>query len=386
MDDLFLNFPTFYHSAIKSNTSFPQFNAVSVLLLGDIRDNCIEESIDDPSVSGYVSGKKPIRKSILTLLLNISHEEAVRRLRMLGIQDIQRMVDALTILIGEVSNLSSTAKTPLLTLAKTVGAEYDFVAEVFLAAIKCPSTFTLHLSKEMIQYLHSLGSTKQPTSIPNSSDSSEVLQEIASNSKGISEPAIHEENVQEPIIFSQEAKEVSVSYRNLSILEDREAAISYFLNACSNPFDLAMYNYEDVVSIISEAEGFCYSMAELRGTAQSITFEFSRWEKLPKCIGCITALEMPLNIGLDDADEIISSIKNLIHENANYIWGIKLSPEFRTDQVRVCTLFQMQDVLLESAPAEKGGDLYPDELHNRTEKEPEDDPFDEIFRIFSKKS
>ncbi len=85
MDALFLNFPTFYHSAIKGNTSLPQYNAVSVLLLGNVRENCTKESIDDPSVSVYVSGKKPIRKSILTPLLNISHEEAVRRLHMLGI-------------------------------------------------------------------------------------------------------------------------------------------------------------------------------------------------------------------------------------------------------------------------------------------------------------
>lgn len=41
MDILFLNFPTFYHSAIKSNTSLPQFNAVSVLLLGDVRENAL---------------------------------------------------------------------------------------------------------------------------------------------------------------------------------------------------------------------------------------------------------------------------------------------------------------------------------------------------------
>lgn len=385
MDILFLNFPTFFHSAIKSNTSLPQFNAVSVMLLGDVREKCTEDSIDDPSVSGYVNGKKPIRKSILMPLLAISHEEVVRRLYMLGIQDIQRMVDALTTLIGEVINLSNTAKAPLLALAEKTGADYDFVAEVFLAAVKCPPAFTRRLSREMIQHLHSLGGVKQFTSIPISLDPSKVTQETVSNSEDISGPDIQEENAHVPIGFLQEVMEVSISYRSLTIPEDKETAINYFLGAYSSTSSVIELDYADAASIISETEGYHYSLVELRGTRQSITFEFSRWEKLPNCTGCIVELEMPFDMGLDDVSEIVSHIENLIHKDANFILGVKIAQEFLTDQAHVCAIFQMRDTLSESIPTKKSGDPNSHKSHNKAEKILEDDPWDEILRIFNKK-
>ncbi len=133
------------------------------------------------------------------------------------------MVDALTTLIGEVSNLSGTVKAPLLTLAETAGAEYDFVAELFLTAVKCPAMFTHRLSGEMIRHLNSLGWPEQFVPAPNSSDSSEVTRGTVSDSEARSKTATQEENVQTPVEFSQAAMEISVSYRRLSIREDKEA-------------------------------------------------------------------------------------------------------------------------------------------------------------------
>lgn len=383
MDALFLNFPTFYHSAIKGNTSLPQYNAVSVLLLGNVRERCTKESIDDPSVSVYVSGRKPIRKSILMPLLNISHEEAVRRLHMLGIQDIQRMVDALTTLIGEVANLSDTAKTPLLALADTMGAEYDFVAEVFLTAVKCPTTFMHRLSSEMIRYLNSMGWPEQFVPTSNSSDTSEAVQGTVSDSENNSEPVIQEEDVQTPIKFSQDAMEISVSYRRLSIPEDKDAAISYFLNFCSNSF--INLDDQDVSTIISEEEGFHYFLIDLRGAYQSVIFELSRWERIPKCIGCIFVIETSLDLGFETVDGIASSIKDLTHEDAYVIFGTSFAPEFLTDQVHVCTIFKIQDDFPKDAATEKGKSQHFEGFHSDGETKDEDDLFDELLQIFKKR-
>ena len=384
MDGLLLNFPTFYHSAIKNNTSLPQFNAVSVLLLGDVRENCTEESIDDSSVSGYVSGKKSIRKRILTPLLNVSHEETVRRLHMLGIQDIQRTVDALTLLIGEVSNLSITAKAPLLALAETKNAEYDFVAEVFLTAVKCPLVFTHRLSKEMIQYLNSLGWPEQ-SAAPDPIDSSEAAHETASNPENILEASIQKENDQVLIKFSQEAQEVFVSYRNLSIPEDKKAAIRCILGPHLNDPGIIYLQDDDVASIITEEEGFHYSLVELRGTWQSIAVELSRWKKSPNCVGCIYQLEGASDMGLDNIENLFSSIHDLIHEDAVLIFGVKFALEFHTGQVRICIIFKTQDILSGNAPTGKGEDSDPGKSHSRTEEEPTEDPFDDISRIFNKR-
>ena len=303
---------------------------------------------------------------------------------MLGIQDIQRMVDALTILIDEVSNLSSTAKTPLLELSKKVGAEHDFVAEVFLTAVKCPTVFTRRLSSEMIRHLNSLGWPEQYAPIPNSSDSSEETQEPVSQPEDTSEPVNQEENVPPPAGFSQEAKEVSVSYRRLSIPEDKEAAISYFLSICGN--SAINLDYEDVASVLSEAEGFYYSMVELRGTWQSIVFELSRWEKMPNCMGCIIELELFEDTGLDTTNGITSNIQDLINEDANLILGVKFVSEFPADQVYVLAIFQIQGVPPEIPPTEKGSSPDAEKSHKATEGEPDEDWFDDIFKIFNKKS
>ena len=389
MNAIFLNFATFYHSAIKNNTSLPQFNAVSVLLLGNIREKCTEESIDDPSVSGYVNGKKPIRKSILMPLINISHEEVIRRLHMLGIQDIQRMVDALTTLINEVSNLSKTAKVPLFELAKKTGAEYNFVAEVFLTAVKCPTVFTRRLSSEMIQHLNSLGWPEQFEPISNSSDSSEGTQEPVSEPGDISEPVSQEESGPTPAGFSQEAKEGSVSYRSLSIPEDKEVAVAHFLSICGDSEDLGIIlTSEDVEEALTSPYPSRYSMVELRGTCQSIGHELSRWQKLPNCSGCIIGLVVAEDADLDTIEKIPSDIQNLINEDASIIFGVKFAPELLTGQMHVCTIFEMKDVSQESSPAGKEDFQDLRKLHAETEAESaesDDDPFEEIFKIFNKK-
>lgn len=351
MNVLFLNFATFYHSAIKNNTSLPQFNAVSVLLLGNTREKCTEESINDSSVSGYVSGRKPIRKSILTPLLNASHEEVIRRLQMLGIQDIQRMVDALTTLISEVSNLSNTAKAPLLELAKKAGAEYNFVAEVFLTAVKCPTASIRCLSSEMIRHLNSLGRSEQVEPIPNPSDPSEGTQEPVSEPGDTSELISQEEDDPTPAGFSQEVKAVTVSYRSLSIPEDKEVAISYILSICRDSF--VNFDYADVAPILSETDGFRYSMVELKGTCQSIVYELSRWKKLPNCREIIIVFVLSEDAGLVTMEEIVSDIQNVINENADIIVGLKFAPEFSTDQAHVCAIFKMQDISQKSSQPER---------------------------------
>ena len=380
MEPLFLNFPTFYHSAIKGNTNLSQFNAVSVLLLGKVREKCTDEAIDDPSVSVYVSGKKQIRKSILTPLLSVSHKEIVERLHMLGIQDIQRMVDALTTLIEEVANLSDTVKAPLLKLARTAGAEYDFVAEAFLMAIKCPAVFRRRLSDETIRYLNLLGWPEQAASISGQPVSTEEDQEPestpADNAVGSEE---QQKKTHIPIEFTHEAQKVFVSFRSLSIPEDKEAAISYFLSICDNSF--ISLDRADVETIISESDGFSYSMAEVRGTCKSISSELSRWEKIDRCKACICEIEMAEDNGLDDMNEIASCIQTLVHEDANIIFGTSFVAELAPDQSCVYFIFQLQDPAPQNDSQEE--ESAPPNANRRSKPEDED-IFAAIEKIFER--
>lgn len=84
MDPIYLNFPTFYNGVVKGHTAHTQYNAASILLVGQLRpDSNCPEYIDDSAISVYVSGEKPIRANILSPLQVISQEEAVRRMRLL---------------------------------------------------------------------------------------------------------------------------------------------------------------------------------------------------------------------------------------------------------------------------------------------------------------
>lgn len=386
MDTLFLNFSTFYQSAIKNNTNLSQFNAVNVLLLGNVRDKCTEESIDDPSVSGYVSGKKTIRKNILASLLNLPREEIIRRLQMLGIQDIQRMVDALTILINEVFNLSNTAKAPLIELSKKASAEYDFVAEVFLTAVKCPTIFTHRLSREMTKHLNSLGWPEQFIPLPKSPDLSEPGQEVSSepDSASESEPTNKEKQAHTHPQFSQEAKELSVSYRSLSIPEDKETAASYFLDICGGSF--INFDYTDVACVLSEEDGFCYFMVELQGTQQSVIFELSHWKACPDCTGFLLEIVTSEGAEIETIEEIASKLQSLVREDATAIFGTKFAPDFLPDQVHVYAILQIRDTTPADASAGEKSSPSSEASHKISKEAPEEDPFEEIFRIFNKSS
>lgn len=385
MEPLFLNFPTFYHSAIKGNTNLSQFNAVSVLLLGKVREKCTDEVIDDPSVSVYVSGKKQIRKSILTPLLSIPHKEIVGRLNMLGIQDIQRMVDALTTLIGEVANLSDTAKAPLLELARTAGSEYDFVAKTFLIAIKCPAVFRHRLSDETIQYLSLLGWPEQTASISNQPISTEQEQEQESEPEHTDDAVDPEEQHKKTRIsieFSQAAQEVFVSFRNLSIPEDKEATLNYFQSI----FDGSLVNLDrtDVEILISHSDGFCYSILELLGTSESICSELSRWKKIDKCKAYICEIELTEDAEFEDVDKITSCIQDLVPEDVMVLLGVKFAPDLAPTQFHVYCIFQIQNSSLQNGFQEEKSDPPNVSRGSEPKSESDDDMFADIEKIFER--
>jgi len=67
-----LTFSSFYMTLVKKNTSLRQYDAVSVLLLGKLRSECIDNVITDQMATHYVHGTKKISKEILSPLLQCS--------------------------------------------------------------------------------------------------------------------------------------------------------------------------------------------------------------------------------------------------------------------------------------------------------------------------
>lgn len=376
METLFLNFPTFYHCAIKGNTALSQFNAVSVLLLGKVREECVNEVVDDPAVSVYVSGRKSIRKSILTPLLGASHDEIVGRLNRLGIQDVQRMVDALSILLNEVENLSDAAKNPLFELSKRPGAEYDFVAEMFMAAIKCPDRLVHRLSNEAILYLNLLGwqersAAEQPTpqeAEPDSTADAGQADSASSNARERQNQTSH--------AFPREGKELFLTYYNLAMPEDEDVVTHYFTDRSEDSF-IAL-DPDDFSMFFSNKDGFTYSLVEISGCPEDVAFEISRWKRECLCVGCLIEIEISKDLGLEEISGIASNVQMSISEDANTIFSVRLGFENLQRQCCARILFQVKDSSSHRKSADSGAKQPPETAS------PEEDPFADIMKIFDK--
>lgn len=153
-----LTFPAFYQCVVKPNTNLHQYDAVSVLLLGERREELgkIQEKeshsnyspsfdISDADAANYTSGKKPIKREILKEVSNITPKEAARRLHKLGFQDAEKISKALRRLL-DISELSPQSRYKLLTTDPD--EEFSLAANVFLHSLKYPSKQLTPLSPD----------------------------------------------------------------------------------------------------------------------------------------------------------------------------------------------------------------------------------------------
>lgn len=400
MDDLVLNFSTFYCNAVKQHSNWSQFDSVSILLLGKKREDCLGEVIDNATSSCYVSGRRPIRNSILTNLLNISDEEAMRRVNMLGIQDIHRVVDTLKALICKATNLSKSTKEVLLESATTAGSEYAFVAKVFLVAVKYRAkSVTRHIGKEM-QYPPPEKQLELPGVSRDCAD-----EESGPISASVDKVRSHKKNTskQEPFSYSHEAIEVSVSYRPLSMPKDKNAVENYFLCHCEGAFTHP--DYAEVEDILSGTDSDKYFLAEIRGTYKGISFELSRWKELPFCTGLVLQFEAPVTLmGSADRDEIMTDISNIVQKGASVLCGTKFLDITCSNQILVHGIFRIRmppvnsnsiiDEIAshpktETQNVKKQADCFSDDTGETEEIAPyeleEDAHFDDILKIFKRR-
>lgn len=80
MVSFFLNFPMFYHCAIKDHTSLSQYDAVSILLLGKSKADCRRKTISDYRAVYYTLGMERLPSDILTSLLQLQPRRAAAKI------------------------------------------------------------------------------------------------------------------------------------------------------------------------------------------------------------------------------------------------------------------------------------------------------------------
>lgn len=146
MAQLPLSFPAFYQCAVEGHTSLFKYDAVNVLLLGSPKSQLDPVYILNASeISNFSSGKKRIKDAVMTQLLNITMEEAERRIRLLGIQDIGMVAYSLKALVAK-AELGPDIRLKLSDAYRN--GFLSFTAEVFLAAIKYPPKSVRPLTQE----------------------------------------------------------------------------------------------------------------------------------------------------------------------------------------------------------------------------------------------
>lgn len=241
MELLPLNFPVFYQCAVKGNTNLRQYDAVSILLLGNLRKDS-EEFISDAEATGYISGKKRIKKEILTQVTRISDEEARERINDMGFQNLAWIADA-------IRELLSIVNIPL-DLQKKIRDNPDdlaTIAEVFVAAIKCPpkSIFPLGIA-EKAQIALCYSKENAETFMEGVKDKEEFLEKIPEYSKN------NKPKSRKSTVLSQEEIEAllgSASSPNQEKLDEPEKETISVFSESLPPVPCSYYFYDRSIEV-----------------------------------------------------------------------------------------------------------------------------------------
>ena len=149
MANLQLTFPVFYHCAVKKASPYPQYKVINLLLTGSLASDVVPES----AASLYANGTKPLPKGTIYDLLQLSDQDLYDRFQALNFSDIFVSAEALARLL-EVVSISPSAKAQLLR-HNLPEKEYEFLIQVFRAALKNSTFHTVRLNKEDLTLIQS---------------------------------------------------------------------------------------------------------------------------------------------------------------------------------------------------------------------------------------
>lgn len=137
---LYLSFAAFYQAVLHRHTSLTQYDTVRFLLTGGLPEDDSPLYISSSVASKYVSGKKPISKTLLSKLALLTTENLKDRLHLVAIQNPQCGYSCIkTLLLNRKFYISDRERGRLLHVSRNSNDPYDFLAEVFFLAIRCPS-------------------------------------------------------------------------------------------------------------------------------------------------------------------------------------------------------------------------------------------------------
>ena len=150
-----LNFPVFYACAIKGRTGRKQMDVVQALLTGKYAQECLEgEKIQESMISSYISGRRRISVQAIYAVSACSHEELVRRFQMVDLYNSDDSARNVRRFLEELCPVGETETRRLLAYGESCETPLDFLAEVFLAALRCPPGEVGVLTEDTQRRLH----------------------------------------------------------------------------------------------------------------------------------------------------------------------------------------------------------------------------------------
>lgn len=343
MDGLTLCFPTYYHCVVKDNTNSFQYNSVSILLLGQKREQS-QEFLTDTMVSNYVNGKKPLPDAILSSLLLCNTSEIENRLKLLDFQGLDYIISSLVTLVNCVSNLSASEKAHLIDIASHQGKEYEFLSIAFQNAIRCPTQFICSIDRKLREQIQAI----KATAFSKNNEVATTTYKIKSHHKSEENSSISDSE------FFDVTRATRIQLMDISFPFEYENVVSY-LDLARSSDGVATINNDDILSV------FSYGTRNYKYVAVTITGAYKQVKTVMNQISIIDnsqSIIMLVECTPDISENDIKAIATSIQKQHNVIEAISYGIHYKNNsKVSICSV-----KMICCLPKSEGHDPQPDNL------------------------
>lgn len=315
MNGLTLCFSTYFQCVVKGTTTMHQYDAVCLLLEGKkMKESGV--SLTNTTASFYANGKKPVPEAVLGKLMECKNDEIIRRLKLLNFQGIDFIVKALSNLIDIVTNLSPAEKAALKELSVEENKQYDYLATVFLNAMKCPAHRICNIDADVKNTIS-------------------ALRAAAFGISASKNPKAHAER-------NPQKKDLGARSSPDSGVFDTIRAVSAYIMEVASPFEqeavadfivinnaVIKINKDDVLRVFPDkAQDFRHVLASISGPVKRVIDFLENSTFISGADALVLAIEYSGDITLDDNEQLCNAIYRQVENGASLTFSAGFNPSF----------------------------------------------------------
>ena len=342
MANLAWSFPVFYCCAIKGRTSLNQHDILNILFVGKYTDECDSKCIAPSIGSGYISGKRPLSKELISTLCRTEYGELENRFRKIALQDYESSAENLRLFLIEIKPLGEVERKRLLDIAQT-GEPFRFLVETFLSAIKSPAGIKATLNSRQQQYLQAgaFEQLKNDDVHTNNEQGHEndkrtdPLQENISNGNGREHKSYDSFSMRSMITehFEGLYSEFELRQRRLLLPDDLEFVTHYadaFTEEGVPPAGarkpVIFLRKELLSQFVEELSRFTQGyLVEALGRLEQLSHTIPRITTLRGCESILILTDISPENNINDIQKLHGAIKNAAQRNLRLYYGIRVT-------------------------------------------------------------